>query len=55
MTDATANGIVNKAYEIDLDNIGAIKKALNINKLDCYPLLWVCSNPHGKDWIVKFQ
>ena len=48
------DGTVNKAYEIDLSQPKKIEKAMGINKLDCFPVLWVISNPSKTEWTVKF-
>jgi predicted nucleic acid binding AN1-type Zn finger protein len=50
--DMTEAGVVNKAYEIDLSSHKKLQKALNVNKLDCIPILWVYSSPKKLDWIV---
>jgi hypothetical protein len=55
VTDAVENGVVNQAYEIDISQQKSIEKALNTNKLDCFPLLWVISNPNKSEWKVEFK
>lgn len=51
--DATAEKI-SKAFEINLDNMKSIEKALNVPKLDCFPILWVHSVPSNNEWSVIF-
>lgn len=53
-TEATDNNKVNVAYEIDLSQRKAIKRALGLAKFDCFPLLWVFSTPLEKTWTVEF-
>ena len=30
-------------------------KSLKVSKLDCFPVLWVISNPSKTEWTVRFK
>lgn len=45
----------NIAFEIDLSQIKRVKRALNLNKLDCYPILWCFQDLTSIKWNVKFE
>ncbi len=55
VSDASEGEVINKAYEIDLSSIKALEKAFGVAKLDCFPILWVISNPSKTEWSVQFQ
>lgn len=52
--DASEASAINKAYEIDLSSIKLLEKALGVAKLDCFPILWVISNPSKIEWTIEF-
>ena len=55
VTDASEPTAVNKAYEIDLSSHKRLEKALGVAKLDCFPILWVISNPSKTEWTIEFK
>lgn len=54
-TSSTDPNTVNKAFEIDLSHKKKLEKALNLTKFDCYPILWVISNPSQIMWDIVFK
>eukprot|EP00347_Sterkiella_histriomuscorum_P004146 403361578 len=46
---------VNRAYEIDLSNKSLLQQKLKLNKFDCFPLLFVISNPSPTEYTVQFK
>lgn len=54
VTDCS-DGTQNKGFEINLEKKSQLKKIIGVNKLDCYPVLWVLSNPSKTEWKVNFK
>ena len=52
--DVSEGGVINKAYEIDLNYYKHLEKQLKVPKLDCFPILWVISNPSKAELNIKF-
>ena len=48
ITTGSENSTENMIYEIDISNKEDLKKRLGVSKLDCYPILWVKSQPITK-------
>ena len=46
---------LNKGFEIDLRQQKMVMKALQVPRLDCYPVLWVLSNQSKTEWKINFK
>ena len=50
----TLNETENMAIEIDMGRIKTIQRALDIDKLDCYPVVWCQQDQKQIKWSINF-